>query len=195
MPTSHNQTVDRTQLVLIHVIMTGYRFNVGEVKAEELAAACINDKGILAFPCLITALSRRVAVPADPNDKYMVEKHGWLRKEYMRKMDVADATPISVAMPTPANSPIHATSADPDEAGASAPAEAQPTPASLTVRQSKNKEPAEVPILALAPTLAKSIVADRTMPDSPARKKGKTPAGRTISRHAPSSPEEKEQMH
>ncbi|KAK8578899.1 hypothetical protein V6N12_069243 [Hibiscus sabdariffa] len=56
MPTSHNQTVDRTRLVLIHAIITGYRFNVGEVIANELAAACRNDKGILAFPCLITAL-------------------------------------------------------------------------------------------------------------------------------------------
>ncbi|KAL4360918.1 hypothetical protein GQ457_04G024080 [Hibiscus cannabinus] len=29
MPTSHNQTVDRTRLLLIHTIMTGYRINVG----------------------------------------------------------------------------------------------------------------------------------------------------------------------
>ncbi|KAK9031868.1 hypothetical protein V6N11_056154 [Hibiscus sabdariffa] len=33
MSTSHNQTVDRTRLVLINVIMTGYHFNVGEVIA------------------------------------------------------------------------------------------------------------------------------------------------------------------
>ncbi|KAK8574419.1 hypothetical protein V6N12_062113 [Hibiscus sabdariffa] len=91
MPTSHNQTVDRTRL--------------------ELAAACKNDKGILAFPCLIKALCRR-----------------WTRSVYMRKMDVADVAPINVAMPTAPTSPIHTTATDPDEAGPSAPAEAQPTP-------------------------------------------------------------------
>ncbi|KAL4383267.1 hypothetical protein GQ457_15G018610 [Hibiscus cannabinus] len=47
----------------------------------------------------------------------------------MRKMDVADATPISVAMPTAPTNPIHTTAADPDESRLSAPAEAQPTPA------------------------------------------------------------------
>ncbi|KAL4271558.1 hypothetical protein GQ457_13G018600 [Hibiscus cannabinus] len=58
MPTSHNQTVDRTMLVLINVIITGYKFNVGEFIATELSEACQNDKGILAFPCIIFALCR-----------------------------------------------------------------------------------------------------------------------------------------
>ncbi|KAL4278159.1 hypothetical protein GQ457_03G013660 [Hibiscus cannabinus] len=44
MLTSHNQMVDRTWPMLIHVIMTGYRFKVGEVIAQEIAAACQNDK-------------------------------------------------------------------------------------------------------------------------------------------------------
>ncbi|KAK8636575.1 hypothetical protein V6N13_124320 [Hibiscus sabdariffa] len=34
LPTSHNQTVDRTRLVLIHTIITGYRINVGEILAK-----------------------------------------------------------------------------------------------------------------------------------------------------------------
>ncbi|KAL4385277.1 hypothetical protein GQ457_15G018600 [Hibiscus cannabinus] len=58
------------------------------------------------------------------------------------------------------------------------------TSKSFIARQSKNKELAEVPILSLAPTPAKSVMADRTVPDSPARRKGKAPAGRTVSRHA-----------
>ncbi|KAK8578733.1 hypothetical protein V6N12_069077 [Hibiscus sabdariffa] len=37
MPTSHNQTVDRTRLVLINAIITGYKFNVEEVIARELS--------------------------------------------------------------------------------------------------------------------------------------------------------------
>ncbi|KAK8600518.1 hypothetical protein V6N12_050371 [Hibiscus sabdariffa] len=83
LPTSHNQTVDRTRLVLIHTILTGYRINVGEILAKELAAACSNDKGILAFPCLISVLCRRAVVPTSPSDKYQAEKKGWTRAVYM----------------------------------------------------------------------------------------------------------------
>ncbi|KAK8554212.1 hypothetical protein V6N12_031181 [Hibiscus sabdariffa] len=101
MPTSHNQTLDRTRLVLVNAIITGYKFNVGEVIARELSAACQNDKVILAFPYLISALCQRAAVPAQPADKYTPDKTGWTRKEYMRKMEIADAVPIQMAMPTP----------------------------------------------------------------------------------------------
>ncbi|KAL4279579.1 hypothetical protein GQ457_03G020320 [Hibiscus cannabinus] len=126
MPISHNQTMDRTRLEHINIIMTGYRFNVGEVIEQELAEACQNDKGILAFPCIISALCRRAAVPTSPGDKYIVEKAGCSRKEYKRKMDIADATPIRVAMPTPPVTPAHSPDAALEEAGPSAPAEAQP---------------------------------------------------------------------
>ncbi|KAL4360917.1 hypothetical protein GQ457_04G019430 [Hibiscus cannabinus] len=81
MPTSHNQTVDRTRLVLIHVIMTGYRFNVGEVIAQELAAACQNDKGILAFPCIISALCQRAVVPTSPGDQIHGKKVRLVKEE------------------------------------------------------------------------------------------------------------------
>ncbi|KAL4289968.1 hypothetical protein GQ457_14G015960 [Hibiscus cannabinus] len=120
MPTSHNQTVDRTRLLLIHTIITGYKINVGEILTKELAAACANDKGILAFPCLISALCRRAAVPTSQGDKFQPEKTGWMRATYMRKMDVADATPLNVVMPTPPTSPIHTAAAPTEEAGPSA---------------------------------------------------------------------------
>ncbi|KAK8589712.1 hypothetical protein V6N13_088531 [Hibiscus sabdariffa] len=101
MPTSHNQTVDRTLLVLINAIISGYRFNVGEVIAKELSDSCQNDKGILAFPCIISALCHRAAVPSRPSDKFTPLQPGWTRNEYMRKMELIDVTPIQVAMPTP----------------------------------------------------------------------------------------------
>ncbi|KAK8972278.1 hypothetical protein V6N11_046105 [Hibiscus sabdariffa] len=85
-PTSHNQTVDRT---------------------------------------------RRAVVSTSHGDKYQPEKTGWTIATYMRKMDVADATPLNMAMPTPPVSPIHTTAAPTDEAGPSAPAtqaEPQHTP-------------------------------------------------------------------
>ncbi|KAK8562127.1 hypothetical protein V6N12_049176 [Hibiscus sabdariffa] len=133
MPTSHNQTVDRTRLLLIHTIMAGFRINVGEILAKELAAACANDKGILAFPCLISALCRRAVVPTSHGDKYQAEKTGWTRAVYMRKMDVADATPLNMAMPTPPASPIQTAAATTNEAGPSAPAaQAEPHTSCLT---------------------------------------------------------------
>ncbi|KAK8713234.1 hypothetical protein V6N13_148456 [Hibiscus sabdariffa] len=76
MPTCHNQTVDRTRLLLINTILTGYRVNVREILSKELAAACANDKGILAFPCLVSALCRKAAVPTHDGDKYHPEKTG-----------------------------------------------------------------------------------------------------------------------
>ncbi|KAK8708220.1 hypothetical protein V6N13_059264 [Hibiscus sabdariffa] len=158
MPTSHNQTVDRTRLLLIHTIIAGYRFNVGEVIANELAAACRNDKGILAFPCLITALCRRAAVPAHPGDKHTVEKPGWSKKEYMRKMDIADATPIRVAMPTPPTSPVRPAATASDQAGPSTRPVAQPSPAT-TPRESPVPSPTSTPTAMLA--------SRRSKPDSP----------------------------
>ncbi|KAK8648817.1 hypothetical protein V6N13_129559 [Hibiscus sabdariffa] len=134
MPTSHNQTVDRTRLLLISTIMTGYRVNIGEILAKELAAACANDKGILAFPCLVSALCRRAVVPTFNGDKYQPEKTGWTRAVYMRKMDVADAAPLNMAMPTPLASPNPEADArvedstPPSPAEPSTPAEQERTP-------------------------------------------------------------------
>ncbi|KAK9029001.1 hypothetical protein V6N11_026131 [Hibiscus sabdariffa] len=160
MPTSHNQIVDRTRLLLIHTIMTGYRINVGEILAKELAAACANDKGILAFPCLVSALCRRAVVSTSHGDKYQPEKTGWTRATYMRKMDVADATPLNMAMPTPPVSPIHTAAAPTDEAGPSAPA---------TQAEPQHTPPASPPIVP---------VSSHTTTTSPAT----TPAARERSR-------------
>ncbi|KAK8615501.1 hypothetical protein V6N13_017086 [Hibiscus sabdariffa] len=282
MPTSYNQTVDRTRLLLINTILTGYRVNIGEILAKELAATCTNDKGILAFPCLVSALCRRAIVPTFEGDKYQPEKTGWTRAVYMRKMDLADATPINIAMPTPPASPTPAVAAPTDEAEPSAlaaPAEQQRTPPpsppvipvssqtttnsptttlAAPAERSRDKTPdtplgstpssspsppapaqseeatpplhimqlrsqlqriearqitfqeeiksprdllqplgpitttpaPAVPILSTAPTPTTSAAAERPTPDSPAKRKGKATAGRTIDRDIPSSPEE-----
>ncbi|KAL4283576.1 hypothetical protein GQ457_16G019130 [Hibiscus cannabinus] len=201
MPTSHNQTVDRTRLLLIHTILTGYRINIGEILAKELDAACANDKGILAFHCLISTLCRRAAVPINNGDKYQPEKTGWTRATYMRKMDVVDATPLNMDMPTPHASPAATTAAPTEEAGPSAPsapAKSQHTPpasppvvliSSHTTTTSPATAPA-VPILSAAPTPATSALVERPTPDSPAKRKGKATAGRTFGREIPSSPED-----
>ncbi|KAK8684167.1 hypothetical protein V6N13_040198 [Hibiscus sabdariffa] len=184
MPTSHNQTVDRTRLLLIHTIMTGYRINVGEILAKELAVACANDKGILAFSCLISALCRRAALPTSHADKVQAEKTGWTRVVYMRKMDVADATPLNVAMPTPPSSPIHTTATTADEAGPSAPV--APTDPS----QSPFASPPVVPVSSHATSPATTHTARprsrESTPDSPL---GSTP----ISPPSPPPPAQSEE--
>ncbi|KAK8518027.1 hypothetical protein V6N12_033019 [Hibiscus sabdariffa] len=163
MPTSHNQTVDRTRLLLIHTIMTGYRINVGEILAKELAAACANDKGILAFPYLISALCRRAAVSTSQGDKYQPEKTGWTRATYMRKMDVADATPLNMAMPTLPVSPIHTTTALIDEAGPSVTAtQAEP-------QHSPSASPPIVPVPSHTTTSSPATTHSPPSPPAPAQ--------------------------
>ncbi|KAK8617107.1 hypothetical protein V6N13_117074 [Hibiscus sabdariffa] len=176
MPTSHNQTVDRTRMVLINVIITGYRFNVGEVIAQEIVAACQNNKGILAFPCIITALCRRAAVQARPGDKYTAEKPGWSRKEYMRKMDVADITPIRVAPPTPSTSPAHTPATAPNETGRSAPVEAQPTPPGRA--PSPVATPPAAPAPSQTPTPATTPATQDSRQTTPASPMGSAPTPR-----------------
>ncbi|KAK8574599.1 hypothetical protein V6N12_062289 [Hibiscus sabdariffa] len=161
MPTSHNQTVDRTRLVLINVIITGYRFNAGEVIANELSLACQNEKGILAFPCIISALYRRAAMPAHPSGKFTPDRPGWTRKKYMHKMDVVDATPIRVVLPTPTNSPVHSPAAAPEHVEPSTPAGAQPSPAATP-----QATPATSPVH--TPVATPAILNNRqSTPDSP----------------------------
>ncbi|KAK8657035.1 hypothetical protein V6N13_098969 [Hibiscus sabdariffa] len=97
---------------------------MGEVIARELAEACCNDKGIRAFPCIISALCRRAAIPACPTDKYTPCRTGWTRKDYMWKMDLTDAVPLQTAMPEPP-APEHQPQASPLASPAVVPAQPQ----------------------------------------------------------------------
>ncbi|KAL4333413.1 hypothetical protein GQ457_07G007040 [Hibiscus cannabinus] len=148
MPTSHNQTVDRTRLLLINTIMTGYRVNIGEILAKELAAACANDKGILAFPYLISALCRRAAVP----------------------MDVADIAPLNIAMPTPPASSTPEAAAQAEDSYLDARAEdSYPT----ALAEPQRTPPASPPIVHISSHTTTTSPA--TTPAAPARSRDKTP--------------------
>ncbi|KAK9028801.1 hypothetical protein V6N11_025941 [Hibiscus sabdariffa] len=174
MPTFHNQTVDRTRLLLINTIMTGFRVNVGEILANELAAHCANDKGILAFPCLVSNLCRRANVPMFDTDKYQAEKTGWTRAVYMRKMNVADAAPLNMAMPTPPASPVAEAdvrvedSAPPSLAEPTAPADHQRTPP---------PSPPVIPVSGHTTTTSPATTpAERTRGQTPDTPLGSTPS-------------------
>ncbi|KAL4297505.1 hypothetical protein GQ457_12G032670 [Hibiscus cannabinus] len=183
LPTSHNQTVDRTRLLLINTIMTGFKVNVGEIISNELAALCKSDKGILAFPCLVSALCRSVNTPMFDTDKYQAEKTGWTRAVYMRKMNVADVAPLNMALPTPPASPV-------PEADARAEDSAPPSPAEPTATAERSHTPlASPPIIPVSCHTTTTNTA--TTPAAPAEQsRGRTsesPLGRTPSQ-APSPP-------
>ncbi|KAK8984868.1 hypothetical protein V6N11_064414 [Hibiscus sabdariffa] len=191
MPTSHNQTVDRTRLLLINTIMSGFRVNIGEILANELAAHCANDKGILAFPCLVSDLCRRANVPMFDTDKYQAKKTGWTKAVYMRKMNVADSAPINMAMPTPPASPVAEAdarvenSAPPSPAEPTAPADHQHTPP---------PSPPVIPVSSYttttSPTTTPAAPAERTRGQTPDTPLGSTPSSSPPSPPAPAQSEE-----
>ncbi|KAK8698105.1 hypothetical protein V6N13_114236 [Hibiscus sabdariffa] len=173
-PTSHNQTVDRMRLLFINTIMMGFRVNVGEILANELAAHCANDKGILAFPCLVSNLCRRANVPMFDTDKYQAEKTGWTRAVYMRKMNVADAAPLNIAMPTPPVSPV--------------------AEADVRVEDSAPPSPAVIPVSShtttTSPATTPAAPAERTRGQTPDTPLGSTPSSSPPSPPAPAQSEE-----
>ncbi|KAK9042702.1 hypothetical protein V6N11_017767 [Hibiscus sabdariffa] len=191
MPTSHNQTVDRTRLLLINTIMTGFRVNVGEILANELAAHCRNDKGILAFPCLVSALCRRVSTPMFDTDKYQPQKDGWTRAIYMRKMNVADAEPLNMAMPTPPYSPVN-------EADERVEDSAPPSPAEPSVAVEPNRTPPPSPPVipisshttTTSPTTTPAAPAEQTRSRTADTPLGSTPSNPAQSPTAPTQSEE-----
>ncbi|KAK8649181.1 hypothetical protein V6N13_129915 [Hibiscus sabdariffa] len=182
LPTSHNQTVDRTRMLLINTIMTGFRVNVGEILANELAALCKSDKGILAFPCLVSALCRRVNTPMFDTDKYQAEKTGWTRAVYMRKMNVADAEPLNMAMPTPPNSPVNEADARVEDSAPPSPAEP-----STAVEQHRTPPPSPPIILVSSHTTTTSPATTPAAPAEQTRgRTAETPLGSSPSSPAPS---------
>ncbi|KAK8708401.1 hypothetical protein V6N13_059443 [Hibiscus sabdariffa] len=103
----------------------------------------------------------RAAVPTSPSDKYQAEKTGWTRAVYMRKMNIENAIPLNMAMPTPPTSPIHMPAADTTEAGPSVPATAPPTPAVVEPSPVSSHTTSPAPTHAAMPTSREST------PDSP----------------------------
>ncbi|KAK8666055.1 hypothetical protein V6N13_006207 [Hibiscus sabdariffa] len=92
MPTSDNQIVDCTRLVLINVIITGYRFNVGEVIANELSLACRNELFATELPCL----------PTPPTNGHQIVPAG--RERTAAPDQVGSTAPVE-AQPSPAATP------------------------------------------------------------------------------------------
>lgn len=55
-PTTHNETVNKQRLALLHYITAGYDINVGRIIMQEIQACGRKKDGMLYFLCLITTL-------------------------------------------------------------------------------------------------------------------------------------------
>ncbi|KAK8985091.1 hypothetical protein V6N11_076782 [Hibiscus sabdariffa] len=97
-------------------------------------------QSILAFPYLISALYCRHGVSTYKNEKYTDFRTGWDRKHYLKKMDVADAIPIQVAIPTPAQSEHTEAPAAPADIAESSRARKRKTPAARIIREDDSPE-------------------------------------------------------
>ncbi|KAL4285438.1 hypothetical protein GQ457_16G014140 [Hibiscus cannabinus] len=100
-------------------------------------------------------------------DRYQAEKTGWTRAVYMRKMNVADAEPLNMAMPTPPASPV-------PEADARAEDSAPPSPAELAATSEQNHTPPPSP-----PVIPVSSHTTTTSPDNTPAAPAEQPRGRT----------------
>ncbi|KAL4383368.1 hypothetical protein GQ457_15G012800 [Hibiscus cannabinus] len=105
MPKSHNATMDMPRLLLIHAIMNGIKFNGGHVTAKEIYECRKSNEACMVFPYLIIPLYRQKRVPSRETDQYTPIWIAWTRKEYLKRMNIFEATPFNIAMPKAAVEP------------------------------------------------------------------------------------------
>ncbi|MCH86096.1 hypothetical protein A2U01_0006950, partial [Trifolium medium] len=80
MPTSHNEFVNKTRLVLLHCITAMQHVNVGKIISKEINECSTPQLGMLYFPCLITGLCRKILIIEYKNDDVMAPSHGFDEK-------------------------------------------------------------------------------------------------------------------
>ncbi|KAL4308343.1 hypothetical protein GQ457_01G016530 [Hibiscus cannabinus] len=241
MPTSHNQTVDRTRLLLIHRIITGYRINVGEILAKELATTspattpAARERSRASTrdtPLGTTPSSPSPPAPAQSDETapplHILQLRSQLQRiearqiHFQEEMKVFNKNLLKfLHFQFPSASSFFAqpstTPPQPNISAAAQPSANTSAKAGATeeVNFSSDDEndvfdwqsprdhlqplgpttttPAPaVPILSAAPTPMTSIIAERPTPYSPARRKGKSTAGRSFGRDIPSSPDDEE---
>ncbi|KAL4318553.1 hypothetical protein GQ457_18G000130 [Hibiscus cannabinus] len=101
-------------------------------------------------------------------DKYQEEKTGWTRAVYMRKMNVVDAAPINMAMPTPPASPV-------PEADARVEDSTPPSPAEPSAAAEQHHTPPPSPLV-IPVSSHTTTTSPATTPAAPTeRSRGQTP--------------------
>ncbi|GAU29252.1 hypothetical protein TSUD_392010 [Trifolium subterraneum] len=80
LPASHNETVNKACLVLLHCITALQPINVGRVISQEIVTYSTKNEGMLYFPCLISALCHKMLVPVLSNDEVHAPTNGFNTK-------------------------------------------------------------------------------------------------------------------
>lgn len=58
-PTTHNETINKAQLVILHYITTYNLVNVSKIVCQEIQACSKKQNDVIYFPCLIISLCKR----------------------------------------------------------------------------------------------------------------------------------------
>lgn len=83
-PTTHNETVNKQRLALLHCIAAGYDINVGRIIMQEIQACGRKKEGMMYFSCLITALCIKQGVKEKVTDEINNPKASFDRRSWSR---------------------------------------------------------------------------------------------------------------
>ncbi|KAA3480410.1 nucleolar protein 58-like [Gossypium australe] len=73
-PPTHNSTISKDRMFLLHSIMTGRKTNVGKIIFREVHHCTEKNVSTLNFPSLITTLLQKVSVPIQANEDKIPNK-------------------------------------------------------------------------------------------------------------------------
>jgi hypothetical protein len=77
LPTTHNETINKARLVLLHCITCMQHVNVGRIISQEIITCPQKKEGMLYFPCLISGLCKKQLVPQDGKDEMLKPTGGF----------------------------------------------------------------------------------------------------------------------
>ncbi|WJX67260.1 hypothetical protein P8452_51741 [Trifolium repens] len=77
LPTTHNETINKARLVLLHCITCMQHVNVGRIISQEIVNYPQKNEGMLYFPCPISGLCKKQLVPHDGKDEMLKPTRGF----------------------------------------------------------------------------------------------------------------------
>jgi hypothetical protein len=80
LPTTHNETINKARLVLLHCVTAMQHINIGKIIAQEIANCSVKKEGMLYFLCLITGLGTKYLLPILEGDEIQKPINGFDKK-------------------------------------------------------------------------------------------------------------------
>ncbi|KAK2450389.1 hypothetical protein QL285_009508 [Trifolium repens] len=77
LPTTHNETINKARLMLLHCITCMQHVNVGRIISQEIITCSQKKEGMLYFPRLISGLCKKQLVPQDGKDEMLKPTGGF----------------------------------------------------------------------------------------------------------------------